>query len=95
MKHGLRRRDFLKMTGAAIGASVVAGPQAVFGQPKPGARVDAMKLTTATAAFDPIRPEAARVIAQAFQSLGWDVESLPTDYNQNVQKVIMEHDYDM
>jgi peptide/nickel transport system substrate-binding protein len=91
----LRRRDFLKVTGAAIGASMVAGPGAVFGQPQPGAKVDAMKLMTSTATFDPVRPEAARVITQAFQSLGWDVESLPTDYNQNVQKVIMEHDYDM
>jgi peptide/nickel transport system substrate-binding protein len=62
---------------------------------KPGAPVDPMKITTATATFDPVRPEAARVIAAAFQSIGWDVTANPIDYNQNVQKVIMEHDYDM
>jgi peptide/nickel transport system substrate-binding protein len=54
-----------------------------------------MQITTATATFDPVRPEAARVIATAFQSIGWDVRANPIDYNQNVQKVIMEHDYDM
>ncbi len=62
---------------------------------KPGAKVDAMKITTSTATMDPVRPESARIIAQAFQSLGWDVEADPIEYNQNVQKVIMEHDYDM
>jgi peptide/nickel transport system substrate-binding protein len=62
---------------------------------KPGAKVDAMEITTATATMDPVRPEAARIIAAAFTSLGWDVKANPIDYNQNVQKVIMEHDYDM
>ena len=61
----------------------------------PGAKVDAMKIMTATATFDPVRPEAARVIADAFKTIGWDVQPNPIDYNQNVQKVIMEHDYDM
>ena len=62
---------------------------------KPGAKVDAMEIMTATATMDPVRPEAARIIAAAFTSLGWDVKANPIDYNQNVQKVIMEHDYDM
>ncbi|CAB1084052.1 twin-arginine translocation pathway signal protein [Alkalispirochaeta odontotermitis] len=62
---------------------------------KPGAKVDAMQIMTATATMDPVRPEAARIIAAAFTSLGWDVKANPIDYNQNVQKVIMEHDYDM
>jgi len=95
MKKGMDRREFLKVTGAAIGASVIAGPMAVFGQAQPGAKVDAMKLMTSTATMDPVRPEVARVCAQAFQSFGWDVEAYPIDYNQNVQKVIMEQDYDM
>lgn len=73
----------------------LATPVAVMAEKKPGAPVDPMQITTATATFDPVRPEAARVIASAFQSLGWDVKPNPIDYNQNVQKVIMEHDYDM
>ncbi|SMC22529.1 peptide/nickel transport system substrate-binding protein [Desulfacinum hydrothermale DSM 13146] len=71
----------------------VAGP--VGAERKPGAVVDAMKITTATATFDPVRPEAARVIAEAFKSIGWQVQANPIDYNQNVQKVMMEHDFDM
>jgi peptide/nickel transport system substrate-binding protein len=76
-----------------IAFAVVPGFAATAG--KPGAKVDSMKITTATATMDPVRPEAARVIAQAFQSIGWDVQANPIEYNQNVQKVIMEHDYDM
>src|SRR4030042_784982 len=45
--------------------------------------------------MDPVRPEVARTCAQAFQAIGWGIEAYPVDYNQNVQKVIMEHDYDM
>lgn len=78
-----------------IGACIVLAPGLVFAGGKSGAAVDAMQITTATATFDPVRPEAARVIATAFQSIGWDVRANPIDYNQNVQKVIMEHDYDM
>jgi len=89
------RREFMKLTGGVIGASMLAGPGAVFAASKPGAPVDPMRITTATATFDPVRPESARVIATAFQSIGWDVTANPIDYNQNVQKVIMEHDYDM
>jgi len=74
---------------------MVMGPGLAFAQAKPGGRVDPMKITTTTATMDPVRPEVARVCAQAFQSLGWDVAPNPTDYNQNVQKVVLEHDYDM
>jgi peptide/nickel transport system substrate-binding protein len=78
-----------------IGSLFIFSPIWAATTGKPGAKVDPMKITTATATFDPVRPEAARVIASAFQSLGWDVTANPIDYNQNVQKVIMEHDYDM
>ncbi len=78
-----------------IGVTLCSVPIWAAGAGKPGAKVDSMEITTATATFDPVRPEAARVIAAAFQSLGWDVKANPIDYNQNVQKVIMEHDYDM
>ncbi len=87
-----------KLTAAIvtiIAVTLLLAPGFVFAGGKPGAKVDAMKITTATATFDPVRPEAARVIASAFQSIGWDVTANPIDYNQNVQKVIMEHDYDM
>jgi len=95
MKHEMDRRQFLKVTGTAIGASMIAGPGFAFAQAQPGAKVASMKLITATAAMDPVRPEVVRTCVQAFQGIGWDVEASPIDYNQNVQKVIMEHDYDM
>jgi len=89
------RREFMKLTGGVIGASMLAGPGAVFAASKPGAPVDAMKIMTATATMDPVRPEVARVCADAFKQIGWEVKADPIDYNQNVQKVVMEHDYDM
>lgn len=82
-------------TALTIGLVLLVMPGLAQAERKPGAVVDSMDITTATATFDPVRPEAARVIANAFQSIGWDVKANPIDYNQNVQKVIMEHDYDM
>ena len=89
------RRQFIKETGAIVGATMIAGPGVVLAGAKPGAKVDSMKLMTTTATFDPVRPESARLICQEFKRLGWDVDPLPIDYKQNVQKVIMEHEYDM
>lgn len=89
------RRQFIKETGALVGATMIAGPGLVFAGAEPGAKVDSMKLMTTTATFDPVRPESARLICQEFKRLGWDVDPLPIDYKQNVQKVIMEHEYDM
>jgi peptide/nickel transport system substrate-binding protein len=83
------------MSGAVVGAAVVGGPRIALAAPEAGAQVDPMKLMTATATMDPVRPEVARVCAEAFKSIGWEVEPYPIDYNQNVQKVVMEHDYDM
>jgi len=92
---GMSRRDFIKVTGTAVGTSMLAGPGFAFAGAAPGGKVDSMKLMTATATMDPVRPEVARVCAQAFKSIGWDVEPYPIDYNQNIQKVVLEHDYDM
>ena len=86
---------FLGLLALVLGLVLTSGVDPLWAGGKPGALVDPMKITTATATFDPVRPEAARVIATAFQSLGWDVTSDPIDYNQNVQKVVLEHDYDM
>ncbi len=85
------RRAFLKTTAAA-GALAAAG-----GVPLPAraGAVPRMALLTSTAQFDPVRPEAARVIAREMEAIGWGVDATPLDYNQGIQKVIMEHDYDM
>ena len=37
------RREFMKLTGGVIGASMIAGPGAVFAASKPGGKVDPMK----------------------------------------------------
>lgn len=91
----MTRRQFMKVTGGALGTTVLGGSGLVFAGSNPGGKVHAMKLMTATATMDPVRPEVARVCAQAFQAIGWDVEPYPIDYNQNIQKVVLEHDYDM
>jgi len=94
-KPNRKRRIIFQSLAVLLGFSLIMTAGTVLAAGKPGAKVDAMQITTATATFDPVRPEAARIIAAAFQSLGWDVKANPIDYNQNVQKVIMEHDYDM
>lgn len=93
---GFNRRQFISTTGMAVAGTAMMGlPGRAFGAAKPGGVVDPMKIMTATATMDPVRPEAARIIADAFKQLGWQVQAYPIDYNQNVQKVILEHDYDM
>jgi peptide/nickel transport system substrate-binding protein len=90
-----QRKIVFQPLAVLLGLFVMMAASAVQAGGKPGAKVDEMIITTATASMDPVRPEAARIIAAAFQSLGWDVKFNPIDYNQNVQKVVMEHDYDM
>lgn len=88
------RRDFLKTGGAVVGAAAVGLPiPALAG--KPGAKVEAPVLITATAKFDPVRPETARLISQAANKIGFDIKANPINYNQGIQKVIMQHDYDL
>ncbi|UUZ73172.1 ABC transporter substrate-binding protein [Polaromonas sp. P1(28)-8] len=85
------RRDFVK-GAAALTATAAAG----IGQAQQaGAPVAKRSILTATAQFDPARPEIARVVAQSCKSLGWEVEANPIDYNQGITKVINEHDFEM
>lgn len=94
-KMSRQRQIILQSLAVVLGICLIMTAGAALAKREPGAKVDAMEITTATATMDPVRPEAARIIAAAFTSLGWDVKANPIDYNQNVQKVIMEHDYDM
>ncbi len=86
------RRDFVK--GAAALTATAASGGIVNAQGNEAA-VEKRSLITATAQFDPARPEIARLVAQAVKSLGWEVDANPIDYNQGIQKVIMQHDYEM
>ena len=86
------RRDFVK--GAAALTATAASGGIVNAQGTDGA-VEKRTLITATAQFDPARPEIARLVSQAVKSLGWEVDANPIDYNQGIQKVIMQHDYEM
>ncbi len=92
-KH-LSRRAVLKTGGAVIGASALGATGSVFAA-APGGRVEAPTLTTSTAKFDPVRPETARLISQAAKQIGFEIKANPIDYNQGIQKVIMQHDYDL
>ncbi len=85
------RRDFVK-GAAALTATAASGG---FVNAQEQGAVEKRTLITATAQFDPARPEMARLVSQAVKSLGWEVDANPIDYNQGIQKVIMEHDYEM
>ena len=91
------RRDFLKGGAALAGAAAVGA--ASGGWPgaswAAGAPVEAPKLLTSNAQFDPVRPEAARLISQAARQVGFAIEATPQDYNLGIQKVIKEHDFDL
>lgn len=93
-KSGIRRREFLKAGTAFVGATMAGAPSYVLAG-KAGAKVETPTLITSTAKFDPVRPESVRLIAQAAKQIGFDIDPNPIDYNQGIQKVIMEHDYDM
>lgn len=77
-------------------AALTAMATSSLGRAQPlGGAVPKRSILTCTAQFDPARPEIARLVAQSCKSLGWEVEANPMDYNQGIQKVIMEHDYEM
>jgi peptide/nickel transport system substrate-binding protein len=85
------RRDFVKGAAAltATAASGIAHAQ------QAGAPVEKRSILTSTAQFDPARPEIARLVAQSCKSIGWEVEANPIDYNQGIQKVLMEHEFEI
>lgn len=84
------RRDFVK-SAAALTATAATGLVSAQQTPVVAKRA----ILTATAQFDPARPEIARLVAQACKALGWEVEANPIDYNQGIQKVVNEQDFDM
>lgn len=90
----MNRRDFVRSAAllGVVGASGTAGAQQAG---TPGSPVAKSNVLTSTAQFDPARPEIARLIGQACKSIGWEVEANPIDYNQGIQKVIQEHDFEM
>lgn len=93
----LKRRDFLKYTGAALGASMAGSlfaPGTAYAA-TPGGPVRRVSLTTADASFDPVRPEMGRVISRAAKDIGWAIDLNAENYNQGIQQVIMEHKFDM
>ena len=88
----MKRREFIKRSGIVVGAAASSTlPSISFA----GKRVESMKLLTANASFDPVRPEMGRLISQACKGIGWDVELAAEDYNLGIQKVFKEFDFDM
>ena len=87
----MKRREFVQGAAAltASAASGIAGAQA---GPAP---VEKRSIITSTAQFDPARPEIARLVSQACKEIGWELEANPIDYNQGIQKVIMQQDYEV
>ncbi|MBL8669009.1 MAG: twin-arginine translocation pathway signal protein [Alphaproteobacteria bacterium] len=91
----MRRRTFLQSSSALAGTAMLGGLPGGAGAQTAGGVVEKRSLITATAQLDPARPEIARLIAQACQKIGFNCEANPMDYNQGIQKVVMEHDYEM
>lgn len=91
MSGTLSRRTFLQSTAAA---AVATGMPGAAWARKAGQPVEARSLVTSTAKFDPVRPESARLISQACKAIGFELTANPIDYNQGIQKVIMQHDFD-
>ena len=88
----MKRRVFIKRSGIVVGASAASFlPNVGFA----GKRVESMKLLTANASFDPVRPEMGRLITNACKGIGWDIELAAEDYNLGIQKVFKEFDFDM
>ncbi len=92
-KHGITRRNFLRIAGGTLGAGIATGlPLPVYAA---GKRVEPMALLTSNASFDPVRPEMGRLIAQACKGIGWKVKLAAEDYNLGITKVFKEQDFDM
>ena len=87
----MKRREFVQ-GAAALTASAASGISHAQSGPAP---VDKRSIITSTAQFDPARPEIARLVSQACKEIGWELEANPIDYNQGIQKVIMQHDYEV
>lgn len=93
----INRRDFLKFTGMTLGASL-AGPVLAPRVARAAARsgpVEKVSLITCDASFDPVRPEMGRVISRAAKEIGWAIDLNTMNYNQGIQQVVMEHNFDM
>src|SRR5262249_25149846 len=90
----MKRRQFLTAATAMAGVSAESGMKPLFAQTA-GKPVEKRTIITSTAQFDPARPEMAKLVAQAAKAIGWEVEANPIDYNEGVQKVMMQHEYDM
>jgi peptide/nickel transport system substrate-binding protein len=87
----LGRRDALRLVGGAA-AVLGATPRkaAAAGTPVPS-----VQLTTTTAAFDPVRPQAAMLISRAAKQIGLDIVPNPVEYNVGIQQVEFESKFDM
>ncbi len=87
----MKRREFVQ-GAAALTASAASGIAGAQSGPAP---VEKRSIITSTAQFDPARPEIARLVSQACKEIGWELEANPIDYNQGIQKVIMQQDYEV
>lgn len=65
-----------------------------FGSVAMAEKVPEINLITPTEAYDPIRYEAAFLIAEAWQKLGMDVTVRPTEFSTILQRFYHEQDFD-
>ena len=82
--------SLLLSTALAFGASALGASSAALAQE----RVPAVTINTTTEAYDPIRYEAAFIIAEKWRELGLEVNVQPTEFSTLLGKFYDEQDFD-
>lgn len=78
------------LLASALGLAMVGlGAQALAQEP-----VASINLTTTTESYDPIRYEAAFIIAERWRELGFDVNVSPTEFSTALERLYDQQDFD-
>lgn len=79
------------LQSVAVGALALGAGSAALAQE----RVPAIEIITTTESYDPIRYEAAFIIAEAWESLGLEVIVRPTEFSTALERFYSQQDFDV
>ncbi|MGL6252147.1 MAG: ABC transporter substrate-binding protein, partial [Billgrantia desiderata] len=90
MKNKIRAGVPIQLVSAAVSLGLmVAGGQALAQE-----RVASIDLMTTTESYDPIRYEAAFIIAERWRELGFEVNVQPTEFSTALERFYDQQDFD-
>ncbi len=90
MKNKIRAGVPIQLVSAAVSLGLlVAGSQAMAQE-----RVASINLMTTTESYDPIRYEAAFIIAERWRELGFEVNVQPTEFSTALERFYDQQDFD-